>query len=382
MIELCNDSKILYKRILNAKELLKNTNNYNEKIALYNYIENVYKYISIVDKKELCKSKNDIYGGFKSFRKYVNKVISFDDEMVDNYILNKDYISNYFKKIVYGLDTFTPDIINYNNKTFQELNNSDFNDILYQFMSSINLDSFFDKYFKNNKIYKYGLDKEESFGAVLYNPINKDTNILIGDFNYDLYSLFSVVHEFGHVYDLTFFNKDVNSYNNYFYKSFYGEVCSKLFERLFFNFMINNNILKDEAKVLLFETEDDNYFYIFKCYITSLLNDDLIISDQYIDLSSDEIYNETKKYFDYKVISYLDGKEPFNLQYDYTYAYGDIISMFLFDSINRYGFNNDLINEFIDERDKLFRKEFFEGNGLSSDNYIELYKKELKLLKK
>ena len=56
--------------------------------------------------------------------------------------------------------------------------------------------------------------------------------------------------------------------------------------------------------------------------------------------------------------------------------------MFLFDSINKYGFNNDLINKFIDERDKMFRKEFIEENGLSSDNYIELYKKELKLLRK
>ena len=71
-----------------------------------------------------------------------------------------------------------------------------------------------------------------------------------------------------------------------------------------------------------------------------------------------------------------------DLQEDYTYAFGDIVSMFLLDSINKYGFSNDLVNEFINERDKMFRKDFLEDNGLSSNNYMELYKKELKLLKK
>ena len=249
-------------------------------------------------------------------------------------------------------------------------------------MSSINLEDFFDNYSKNNSFFNYRFRNDKVYGATLYNPVNGDTDILIGDFIYDINALFALTHETGHMFDMKYFNKDIKSYNNYFYKSFYNEVCSKLFERLFFNFMINNDILKEEAKVLLFNTIDDNYWFVFGCYMMSCLSDDLIISDEYTELSPEEIYNNVKKYFDYEVVSFLEEKEPFNLQDDFSYAFGDIISMFLFDSINEYGFNNDLINKFIDERDKMFRKEFIEENGLSSDNYIELYKKELKLLRK
>lgn len=56
--------------------------------------------------------------------------------------------------------------------------------------------------------------------------------------------------------------------------------------------------------------------------------------------------------------------------------------MFLFDSINKYGFSNELIDEFVKERYKMFSREFIEDNGMSADNYMELYKKELKLIKK
>ena len=382
MIELSTDSKILYQRIHTAKKLLKDSADLEEKIALYNYIENVYKYISIVDNKDFCNSKKHIFGGLKNYKKYINKNFLYEDEMVDNFILNKDYISKYLKNIVKGVDDLTPDVIDSDIKIYQELNVKDFNDIFYQFMRSINLEEFFDNYSKNNSFFNYRFRNDKVYGATLYNPVNGDTDILIGDFIYDINALFALTHETGHMFDMKYFNKDIKSYNNYFYKSFYNEVCSKLFERLFFNFMINNDILKEEAKVLLFNTIDDNYWFVFGCYMMSCLSDDLIISDEYSELSPEEIYNNVKKYFDYEVVSFLEEKEPFNLQDDFSYAFGDIISMFLFDSINKYGFNNDLINKFIDERDKMFRKEFLKENGLSSDNYIELYKKELKLLRK
>jgi len=71
-----------------------------------------------------------------------------------------------------------------------------------------------------------------------------------------------------------------------------------------------------------------------------------------------------------------------DLQESFTYAYGDIISMFLKDSIDKYGFSNDLVFEFMKERRNLFREGFFRENGMGPDNYLDLYKKELKLLKK
>ena len=146
--------------------------------------------------------------------------------------------------------------------------------------------------------------------------------------------------------------------------------------------MINNNILKDEAKEKMLDSLYDNYNYLLSCKILSVLDDSFLKKLNCSVIDVDSFYNLIKRYFDPLIKDFVLEINYMDLQEDYTYAFGDIVSMFLLDSINKYGFSNELIDQFVNERDKLFRKEFFEDNGLSSDNYMELYKKELKLLRK
>ena len=146
--------------------------------------------------------------------------------------------------------------------------------------------------------------------------------------------------------------------------------------------MINNNILKEDAKEKMLDSLYDNYNYLMSCYILSVLDDSFIKELNCSVIDVDSFYKLIKRYFKPLIKDFVLEINYMDLQEDYTYAFGDIVSMFLLDSINKYGFSNELINEFVNERDKMFRREFIEDNGMSSNNYMELYKKELKLLRK
>ena len=383
MIEISKNSKGLYRRIQIAKEELKHTKNLDEKIALYNYLGNIYDAISITDDKKLCLSYNDIYGSYKFYKKFIKKLDMFEEQVIDNFILNKEFISGYISKIAIGIEKTNLCDISCNIGTYQELSMGDYNDVFFQFMQSIKLEEFYEKFLKNSNIYNYKLnEKSEALGFTIYDPLNRNVDIFIGDFFPDILSLFTLAHEMGHVYDLNYFNKDIKSFNSYFYQSFYGEVCSKLFERLFINFMIDNNILIEDAKEKLLDTESDNHNIIVACYMLSLLDDYYLKESNYLCLDNDDFYDLIKNKFKPEIKEVIDTFKDIDLVENFTYAFGDIISMFLFDSINKYGFSNELIDEFVKERDKMFSREFIEDNGMSADNYMELYKKELKLIKK
>lgn len=383
MIQINDDDKILYRRLQEAKILFKHCNNPNEKIALSNYIANIYNAISQVSEKDLCVKKRDIFGSNKYYKKFSRKLINLEDEMLEHFMNNKAFHIGYMSDVTCGVEKIFPSDEDYKTEIYTELSMDDFNDIFYQFMKSIYLDDFFDKFLKNNNIYCYNMDSDSNtLGSALYNPINKDIDILIGDFIPDMHALFTLSHEMGHAYDISLFDKDVADYNRYFYQSFNGEVFSKLFERLFLNFVIKNNILKDEAHDQLLDLEDNNHDYLLACYILSLLDNNYIEDANYLDLDSEDYQDIIGKYFNENISEYLDKITCFDLQEDFTYCYGDIISMFLKDSIDKYGFNNDLIKEFLNTRDEMFDEEFFMQNGLSSSSYLDLYEKELKLLKK
>ncbi len=382
-MEVTNKTKGLYRRLQAANNLLKTTNNPNDKIALCNYIGNIYDAISSVGDKKIIVKKKDIFGSNKYHKKFHRKLVKLEDIMLEKFIQDKEFHSSYMGEVCFGVEQLHDDDPEYNVDLYQELSKSDFDDIFFQFMKSINLDGFLEDYLKKSNIYSYKLsDDNHTLGMTLYNPVNRDVDVLIGDFILDIQALFTLAHEFGHVYDMSLFEGNTEEYNRYFYQSFYGEVVSKLFERLFLSYMINNNILKEEAQDKLMEVDDNNHDYLLTSYILSLLDEDLIRDSAYSYLSEEELIEVVNKYFNNNISEFVSELDYVDLQEDFTYAYGDIVSMFIKDSIDKYGFSNELIDEFLKVRSNLFDEEFFREFGMGPDNYLDLYKKELKLLKK
>ena len=82
------------------------------------------------------------------------------------------------------------------------------------------------------------------------------------------------------------------------------------------------------------------------------------------------------------VSEYIDNTKYFDVSEDYSYSYGDIISMFLLESVKEEGLTNEFMNSFLSRRSELFNEDFLREWGMSPNNYLELYKNEIQVLKK
>ena len=370
-------------RVACANICLKNAKSAEERIAMANYIANLYESIMLVTETPIIPRERAVFGSHKNYHKFNKKVNILDNQVVDNFIINKPYhnylLGSILDQISNPLDTLTE--TNYgDNKTISK---REFFDIFYLFLESLKLDKEYDEFIKKMGIYSYDKElKDVCKGYILYNPINKDTDVFVGDFDYDVSTLYTLAHEFGHAYDMSKLGGDVNTYNKYFYQSFYGESVSKLFERLLLEYLINNNILLENSKNELLDMEFDNYTMMIFSYIISLLDDEILKKHKQDKFSSEYLYTRIEKDFDESVMEMLDEKDSLEIHENFIYTYGDIISMFLKERVKEEGFNNDMLFELFERRGEIFSPEFIEDFEMTPDNYVKAYQKELKLLKK
>lgn len=380
-----HNTKKLYTQLDIACKELKKAKNSDERVALVNYIGNLNAAIATMEDEKIIFDKGRIYGSHKNQKKFLKKLDIYEDRMLDSFVLNKDFHSNYMGEVLSGIEDNMAEIPEEKISPTTMLKESDFYDIFYQFMKSIKLDKLFDKFIKEKKIYSTITPfSEGNLGFTLYNPVNKDIDIFVNDFEYNIHSMFTLAHEFGHAYDLNNFNEDISVYNKYFYRSFYGEVISKTFERLFLDYMLKNKILLKESQDKLFESEMINHSYILGSYMLSLLPDSLLHDGSYANLDKDKFITMIKNNFidEDSIRKFIYESVAFDLIEDFTYAYGDIISMFIHESVRDCGFSNDLVEEFLRLRSNLFDEEFMRKWGMGPENYVKLHKKEIECLKK
>ena len=148
--------------------------------------------------------------------------------------------------------------------------------------------------------------------------------------------------------------------------------------------MIENKILVDETKDKLFECNLINHDYVLGCYMLSLLPDKYIANESYTKLTKDKFIDLVKNYFisEDTVREYVYNSVCFNIYEDYVYAYGDILSMFIRESIKDCGFKNDMLDDFFRSRCELFNEDFLRRWGMGPENYVKLHDKQLQYLKK
>lgn len=349
----------------------------DQRLALANYIGNLYCALICMGRSDISFNKNKVFGGKKNYSKFVKHINSYSDKLIKNYIDNKEFHKDYFYEIMPDVEEFNCMMMHTKNKE-KYFSKKEFMDILFQFMKSINQDELFDKLCKNGDIYssKMGNDIGND-GFTLYNPLNKQTDLFVKNLKYNLRAMNILVHEIGHAYDLSTLSGDVHEYNNYFYLSLYGEVMSRLFERLFLDFLRKKNIAYENVIEKQIDYNLLNHDFLLQAFILSLLDDDFILEDKYLNCDSDEIVDMIGSYFiDKKFIkNYIEGIISFDLSEIYNYAYGDIISLFLFDEVNKYGFDNEMIEYFLRNRCELFSEDFLRECGFGPVNYVKLYKK-------
>lgn len=379
-----DNSKKLYEKLEIAQRQLKNVHSKDEKLAIANYICNLYDSIRKVSTDHISPSAKKIYGKTKNKYRFNKMLDEYEYKMKKNYIdtknIHNSFFESTFKRVSHEFSQV--EILGVEET---ELSEEDFYSIFFEFMNSIGLSKCFDRFVRDERIYSVRYDKHSTlFAYTDTNPLTKDSDIFIEQMEYTLEKMFFLAHEFGHVYDLNNFDDGVAKYNQYFYQSFNGETISKLFERLFVDFLIEKKILLPEAKDLLFILTNNNYDYIVKAYITSLLPDVKIENGSYLGFTPNKIYKLVEKYFSRKdnIRKFINTAGTFEIQDVNSYAYGDVYSMFLKELVKNNNGDLDCLKEFMEYRKDLFSTDIMEKYKITPQSYVKLYKKDIELLKK
>lgn len=358
------------------------------RFALYNYIQNLLRVLREIGSNYTMR-KSDIFKDLKMYQKFQKQEKLYKKMFNDNFCFYKDFFADYLNDILVRTEPLFYKYIEDNEYSLEndEFSEKEFLDIFCDFCNKLGIGYLFDNVV-DGKILSFDrkITDGNYLGLMIHNPLNGKSHILVDDFSYNIDSMFTLAHEMGHVYDVSFFDSKLNvsKYNDYMYKSLNVEVLSKLFEKLLLDYLIDNNIKKNVVIDKLIDSFIVEHDYIYSLYVLSLLDDRYIDSDRYLDISKDRLLDLVSKYFEDKKEVYDTIKNnDFLLIDDAVYAYGEIISLFLEDDVRDCSLSNSfLFNKFMDERFLEFSDNFMEINGFSPSKYQELYEKRLKLIKK
>ena len=358
------------------------------RFALYNYIQNLLRVLREIGSNYTMR-KSDIFKDLKMYQKFQKQEKLYKKMFNDNFCFYKDFFADYLNDILVRTEPLFYKYIEDNEYSLEndELSEKEFLDIFCDFCNKLGIGYLFDNVV-DGKILSFDrkITDGNYLGLMIHNPLNGKSHILVDDFSYNIDSMFTLAHEMGHVYDVSFFDSKLNisKYNDYMYKSLNVEVLSKLFEKLLLDYLIDNNIKKNVVIDKLIDGFIVEHDYIYSLYVLSLLDDRYIDSDRYLDISKDRLLDLVSKYFEDKKEVYDTIKNnDFLLIDNAVYAYGEIISLFLEDDVRDCSLSNSfLFNKFMDERFLEFSYNFMESNGFFPSKYQELYEKRLKLIKK
>lgn len=381
----------IQEKINQTLALIKEEKNNDVRLALYNYIGNLYSALSTIKGRKLYPSKSKIFGGVENYRRFIKKTDFLYDIYDDNFIRHKSFHRDYFHQILLETERLFVDMVNENvdYREDEELifTEADFLTVFHDFLQSLGIEKLFDEILENRRI--YSMNKSRNFeqynGLTLYNPVTGESDILLNGFNYTIETMFTLAHEMGHVYDgfRLLDDNDSESFLHYNYRSTYLETISRLFERLFLDYLIKNNICRDAALDKLVDMEINNHDYLVSAYTMSLLDDEVLKDDRYNSLKAKEVVNLVKDYFeDLETIKRLFSNKAIRLDEEINYTYGDIMSIFLKDGVQAEGFSNPLFKKFLRTRLEDFSPEFIEIHGLTPESYREKYIREIKVLRK
>ena len=288
----------LYRQLEDAERQMKEVRGIEERVALANYIGNMYRSLVCMGDMDISFDCNKSFGGRKNYNKFVKKLDVYSDRLLQKYLLKKDFHQSYMGEILPDIEDEMTWFCQLQFPLEENFKESEFIDILFSFMKSIHQEELFSKLYHDHHIHSTIIGQDTgNLGFVLYNPITQCTDLFVKAFQYDLPCMITLVHELGHAYDLSFFHQNVEEYNQYFYISFYGEVFSRLFERLLHRYLIRNHIREDTVKDKLIDFQITNHDYLLQAYVFSLFDEDFLLNDQYLDCDSKTIAKKIGSHF-------------------------------------------------------------------------------------
>ena len=369
-----------YKPLKEAKiasiEKLRRTIDEEERFALFDYSKSLD---NILD----CNSSfipdfKDELILFCKFFSFDFRTKQYDLMMANGFIEDLDYHRFLLKEVANCMI----DSKDYVSEKEDVTEDEDFVGLLREFMSSLGLDDLLSEFLDKRRIINYTKLYDDTKAFILHNNIDDEAFICVRDFNNSISSINTLVHELGHAYDARNSFQSLKTKNDYFYISLLSEIIPYTFERLFVNYLLQNNIYNDEAKKVLQEINYNTYKYSFLSYVFSLSDPSFLIEHISTTIRGlkirEDVLEQIKNDFSLKEL--LNNSQSFNLRGDCKYAYGYIVSLYLMELIN----DNSMpdFDCIFRRRDGVFDISLMEELNINPDSFALLTQKEKQLLKK
>ena len=300
---------------------------------------------------------------------------------IENFIQNKDFHKSTSGKVIKLYDKK----FNYYGKKNLNLKEDEMCEILCNFLADeFNQADEFKQMINEKRIFRLYVDEKEFSelqaygGYTMFDYITRNNFIVVSNDKSvkDMEMMRIIAHEFGHAID----NKESKFASRkdivrYYWISSYGEVFSMLYEKLFVDYLLKNNIYKDSANWILFRAFYKPVYDNFNSleYISSL-EDKLITNKKYqkeenipeqIEVSEDGVLYIAK--------AVIEDFDEVN-----RYSYGGLLANYF-----AYLKHNDekefkrQFDIFKNNRFKYFNPKLFEDLGTNIDEIISIYNKGL-----
>ena len=261
MIKLNNDYKNIYNKIKNLEEHFLDCKKPLDSEAYVKIYETLLMIYMGLDKEyspnpKLYKNK---FVHFSS----VDKDNSIQKKSMEELINNKDRHSKLILDFIDDINEIVNEYLTlYNDeldsKGLSYISPKEQEEILEAYFNSegMELKDLFVECQRNGSIYKMPdsfFNMIMSIGATIYNPLGNEKLVFLTETENKIGELSTIVHEFGHVLDLsTYSSTHSNSMTSlYFQTSPYIEVNSTYQEYKFYEYLLKNNIYKDDTKAFL-----------------------------------------------------------------------------------------------------------------------------------
>lgn len=251
-------------------------------------------------------------------------IIDFIDEI--NEIIS-DYISTYY--------------IDVEKNGFSHICSKEQEEILEDYFKSEGgeLHDLFFEYRENNDIYKmpnYLRDLAKSLGVTIYNPLDNKSIVFLANDENKIGELSTIIHEFGHVLDFYTYSKThSNSMTSlYFQMSPYTEVNSTYQEYKFYEYLLKNNIYKDDTKSFLLDSAVSYLQNLSFLALVGFIDSKLLRKHKGI-LSREEIADSVRQETGV-VLDMTDFDKSVDMKSALEYSYGMMIAFSMLDDQSLY----------------------------------------------
>lgn len=303
----------------------------------------------------------------------VNTYKKISNKYLENFLENKDFHKILSDRII---NVYRSKKFNLNYKYEINLTDKEMTDIMLSFLNDEfgNADKFI-KLCDEGKILKVDVSKELNVGGYnLFNWLNNNSFILVNKThrinNIDMMRI--LMHEFGHVVDNDERATNHSSFENQSYtiKSIYAEVYSMFYEKMFFDYLMKNNIYPEHSK---------EYFLSFYNDIYEAFNDQGFIS------TFGDIFLNKKNHnaIEYNLFGNSEESDSQNSYYNFVkdinmISYGGLLGCYFshlkHKDKERFDYS---FKKFSGIRFNYFSPEVFETIGTSTDELVGVMGKEL-----